>query len=267
MSAFVLANEAALRLAAFIGLLALMIGWERLMPRRPGDGRVSARWLANLSLVGVDTLVLRFGFPIAAVGAAVLAADRGWGLFNSADTPGWVAVVVSLLVLDLAVWAQHRAMHAVPWLWRLHRVHHSDVAIDATTGVRFHPVEIALSMLYKMAVVIALGVPAAAVVVFEIVLNTMSLFSHANVRLAPKADRVLRRLIVTPDMHRVHHSVHRDETDSNFGFNLSVWDRLFGTYKAQPRDGHRGMTIGLDVFREPCDGRLDKLLVQPLRGV
>lgn len=225
------------------------------------------RWVANLGLVAVDTGILRLVFPLAAVGAALTANARGWGLFNTIEAPPWLAVAITLIALDLAIYAQHVAFHKIPLLWRLHRVHHTDTALDATTGLRFHPIEIIASMLFKIALVFALGAPALAVVAFEVLLNALAMFNHANVYLPPRVDRALRRLIVTPDMHRVHHSIHRDETDSNYGFNLSIWDRLFGTYRAQPRDGHEAMALGIDAFRAPTDGALIRLLIQPfVRG-
>jgi len=263
MSEMILANEGPLRLAAFIAVLAVMAGWEVLAPRRLLSVPRGGRWFANLGIVVLDSALVRLAFPVVAVGIAVWAETAGFGLLYWLDAPGWLAFVVAVLVLDLAIYAQHVAFHKVPLLWRLHRMHHSDVDIDTTTGIRFHPIEIVLSMLFKMAVVAALGAPPAAVVVFEVLLNGTALFNHANVRLPLGIDRVLRLAVVTPDMHRVHHSVHREETDSNYGFNLSLWDRLFGTYRAQPRDGHLGMTIGLDAFRSAADRRLDRLLVQP----
>ncbi|TVR79853.1 MAG: sterol desaturase family protein [Rhodospirillales bacterium] len=256
-------QEAAIRLGAFAAVLALMAAWEAARPRRVRQVARRVRWAANLGIVAIDALAIRVVFPVAAVGMALIAADQGWGLFNALAVPFWVAVVLSVVLLDLAIWTQHLVFHKVPWLWRLHRMHHTDLDFDVTTGLRFHPLEIVLSMAIKMAVIVALGAPAAAVVAFEVILNGLALFNHANVRLPAGIDAVLRRVIVTPDMHRVHHSVHRDETDSNYGFNLSVWDRLFGTYRAQPRDGHTGMTIGLDIFRSRRDLTLFRLLVQP----
>jgi sterol desaturase/sphingolipid hydroxylase (fatty acid hydroxylase superfamily) len=202
--------------------------------------------------------------PAAAVGASLFAGAHGWGLFNTVAAPPWLGAVVAVVALDLAVWAQHVAMHKIGPLWRLHRVHHTDLDFDTTTGIRFHPLEILLSTIYKAMVVVALGAPVAAVIAFEILLNASSLFAHGNVRLPPALDETIRRIVVTPDMHRVHHSVRRQETDSNYGFNLSVWDRLFGTYRAQPRAGHDGMIIGLPEFRRWREQRLGRLLVQPL---
>jgi sterol desaturase/sphingolipid hydroxylase (fatty acid hydroxylase superfamily) len=265
MNGFLVEHEAALRLATFAVVLAAMIGWELAAPRRRPTAPLGARWTANLGLVVLGALAVRLLLPAAAVGSALVAESRGWGLLPALAVPPWAAFVLAFLALDLAIWAQHVAMHKVPPLWRLHRVHHTDVDYDTTTGVRFHPVEILASMLYKMAVVVALGAPAAAVVTFEVILSATSLFNHGNVRLPIGVDRVLRRAIVTPDMHRVHHSVYRDETDSNYGFNLSVWDRLFGTYRPQPRDGHENMAIGQPLFRTAAEGRLGRLLWQPLR--
>jgi len=266
MSELVANGETALRLGAFLGVLVAMMVWEVLAPRRTRSATRGVRWTANLGIAVLNAAMLRVLFPIAAAGTAVWADSRGVGLLNVVSMPVPVAVLLAVLVLDLAIYAQHVVFHKVPLLWRLHRMHHADVDFDTTTGVRFHPFEIALSMLYKMAVVVAIGAPAIAVIVFEVILNATAMFNHGNVRLPSAVDRALRLLIVTPDMHRVHHSIHRDETDSNFGFNLSVWDRLFTTYRAQPRDGHEGMTIGLPVFRDPADRRLDRLLVQPFLG-
>ena len=263
MSHVILTHEPLVRLAAFAAVLVAMIAWESAAPKRPLGVARRARWTANFGIVLVDAALLRLAFPIVAVGTAVIAAERGWGLFNSVDVPAWVAVVASILLLDLVIWAQHVVFHRVPILWRLHRMHHSDVDFDVSTALRFHPVEIALSMLIKMAVVIALGAPPVAVVLFEVILNGMAMFNHGNVRLPAGLDRALRMVVVTPDMHRVHHSVHRDETNSNYGFNLSIWDRLFATYRACPRDGHDGMTIGLEIFRRAEDRGLLRLLAQP----
>lgn len=264
MEAIVLDNETALRLSCFAMVLAGMMAWEAWSPRREGlSARRGRRWRANFGLIALDSILLRLAFPLAAVGAAAFAGERGWGLFNVVAAPAWLAVLASVIVLDLAIYAQHVAFHKIPPLWRLHRVHHSDVDIDVTTGLRFHPLEIVISMALKAGLVVALGAPVLAVIVFEVVLNATAMFNHANVYLPRRLDRVLRRLIVTPDMHRVHHSIHRDETDSNYGFNLSLWDHLFATYRAQPRDGHRRMRIGLDVFRERGERALHRLLIQP----
>ncbi|MBL8659421.1 MAG: sterol desaturase family protein [Rhodospirillales bacterium] len=264
MGIFIFANEMVIRLGCFAAVLATMVAWELRLPRRAGEGGLRMRrWRANLGLVALDTVILRVLFPLAAVGAALMANDRGWGLFNAVAAPPWLAVGLSLVILDLAIYAQHVAFHKIALLWRLHRVHHTDVALDATTGLRFHPIEIVASMLLKIALVTALGAPALAVVIFEVALNAFAMFNHSNVYLPRWVDARLRRLIVTPDMHRAHHSIHRDETDSNYGFNLSLWDRLFGTYRDQPRDGHVTMALGLDGFRDPREDRLFRLLVQP----
>ena len=224
------------------------------------------RWTNNLGLVIIDTIVLRLSFPILAVGLALIAQDRGWGLFNIIEAPAWVAVLGSIVVLDLVIYLQHVIFHAVPALWRLHRMHHADLEFDVTTGLRFHPVEILLSMGIKLAVVMALGPPAVAVLIFEVLLNATAMFNHSNIRLPMLVDRFLRLIVVTPDMHRVHHSVIPEETNSNFGFNLPWWDRLLGTYKAQPKAGHEEMLIGIEQFRTTRDLWLDRMLVQPVKG-
>jgi len=266
LSELLLAHEPAIRLAAFAGIFAVMALWEIVAPRRPQAIGRARRWPSNLGVVVLDTLLVRLLFPAAAVGVALLAEDRGWGLFQATGTPVWLAIVASVLLLDLAIYLQHVLVHAVPALWRLHRMHHADLEFDVTTGARFHPVEILLSMVLKLGIVAALGAPAVAVLVFEVLLNGTSMFNHGNVRMPTGLDRVLRWLVVTPDMHRVHHSIVARETNSNFGFSLSWWDRLFGTYRAQPAAGHDGMTIGIDRFRDPRELRLDRMLLQPLRG-
>ncbi len=261
-----LANEPVIRLGVFAGVLGLMAGLEALFPRRRrrAAGRWR-RWPNNLGIVVVDTLVLRLLFPTAAVGVALAAEARGGvGLLPWLGLPAPLAVLAAVVLLDLAIYLQHVLFHAVPALWRLHRMHHADLDFDVTTGLRFHPGEILLSMAIKLAVVVALGAPAVAVLLFEVLLNATAMFNHANLRLPPRLDRALRLLLVTPDMHRVHHSVVRRETDSNFGFNLALWDRLFGTYRAQPAAGHEAMTIGIAQFRDPGELRLDRMLTQPL---
>ena len=266
MTESILAQEATLRLTVFLAVLVAMALWEVAAPRRRQDIPRVIRWTNNLALVVVDTVILRLTFPILAVGLALMAKERGWGLFNALDIPLWLAVLLSILLLDLAIYLQHVLFHAVPGLWRLHRMHHADLEFDVTTGLRFHPVEIVLSMVIKLAVVAALGAPAVAVLLFEVLLNATALFNHANIRLPTGVDRVLRWVMVTPDMHRVHHSVIPAETNSNFGFNLPWWDWLLGTYRAQPKAGHEGMTIGIEQFRTRRDLWLDRMLVQPLRG-
>jgi len=260
------ANESAIRLGCFAGIFAIMALWEVAMPRRRRAVSRWVRWPSNLGVVALNTVLVRIVLPTAAVGLAVMAREQGWGLLNQLLLPGWLGVVVSMLVLDFAIYLQHVMFHAIPLLWRLHRMHHADLDIDVTTGARFHPLEILLSLGVKLAVVAALGPPTVAVVIFEVLLNATSMFSHGNVRIAPGVDRMLRLIVVTPDMHRVHHSVIVRETNSNFGFNLPWWDRLLGTYRAQPRDGHDGMTIGIEQFRAPRELWLDRMLVQPLRA-
>ncbi len=259
-------NEPMIRLASFLGVLAIMAAFELAAPRRKLSAPKGLRWFSNLGIVVVNTIVLRLLFPLAGVGFALYASERGWGLGPLLGAPHWLWVMVCVIALDAAIWAQHVAFHRVPVLWRLHRMHHADLDIDVTTGLRFHPVEIILSMLIKFAVIVLLGAPAIAVLIFEVLLNASSMFNHSNVNISARADGLIRKLIVTPDMHRVHHSVDPSETHTNFGFNLSIWDRLFGLYKAQPKLGHEGMSIGLPVFRDPRELRLDKMLTQPLRS-
>ena len=258
-------DETTIRLGCFVGVLVTMMAWEAAAPRRPRGHPRAARWTANLGIVVLDTVLVRLLFPLAPVAVAAVAAGQGWGVLNVIEVPYWVAVAASVVVLDFAIYLQHVMFHAVPVLWRLHRMHHADLDYDTTTGLRFHPLEIVLSVAIKMAVIVLIGAPAAGVLIFEVVLNATALFNHGNVSLAPGLDRVLRLVVVTPDMHRVHHSVVKAETDSNFGFNLPWWDRLMGTYRAQPEAGHEGMTIGLEVFRDPGELRLPRLLTQPFR--
>lgn len=260
------AQEGALRLGVFLAVLAVMAAWELASPLRRAEVPRLIRWSNNLGLVALDTAIVRLAFPLAAVGVADWADGAGFGLLHGLGLPGWVAVPLAMVALDLGIWAQHVLFHKVPWLWRLHRVHHADTHFDVTTGVRFHPIEIMASMAIKMALVAALGAPVLAVLLFELALSAGALFTHANLSLPARLDRALRRVIVTPDMHRIHHSVRHQETDSNFGFNLSVWDRLFGTYRAAPQDGQTGMTIGIGQFRDAREAWLDRLLTQPFRG-
>ena len=266
MTDLILANEPLIRMGFFLGILVVMALWEVAAPRRRREIPRLLRWSNNLGIVVIDTLLVRLTFPIVAVGLALLAEERGWGLFNVFDVPAWLAFIVAVLALDLAIYLQHVMFHAVPALWRLHRMHHADLEFDVTTGLRFHPVEILLSMGIKLAVVAALGPPAVAVLVFEVLLNATAMFNHSNINIPPAIDRIVRLVMVTPDMHRVHHSIHPSETNSNFGFNLPWWDRLLGTYRAQPREGHENMTIGIEQFRSPRDLWLDHLLIQPLSG-
>src|SRR5262245_22983132 len=262
----ILVYEPAIRLSAFAGIFVLMAAWELLEPRRKQSVGRTRRWPNNLGVVVVDTLLVRTLFPTAAVGFALLSEARGFGLFNVVAFPWWIGVVLSVLILYLAIYLQHVLFHAVPVLWRLHRMHHADLDIDVTTGLRFHPIEIVLSILIKFAVIAVLGAPAIAVLIFEVLLNATSMFNHSNVRIPAGIDRVLRWFVVTPDMHRVHHSILSRETNSNFGFNLPWWDHLLGTYRAQPEAGHEAMTIGIEQFRDPRELRLDRMLLQPFRG-
>ncbi|MDQ3143759.1 MAG: sterol desaturase family protein [Pseudomonadota bacterium] len=261
----VLAAEPLIRLGVFLGVLAGLMAWEYLAPRRALTLGRRRRWPGNVGVVAIDTVLVRIIFPAAAVGLALIAEAEGWGLLNMVAVSEWFAVVIVIVLLDLVIWTQHWLFHRVPLLWRLHRMHHADLDIDVTTGIRFHPVEILLSMVIKLGTVALLGAPALAVMIFEVLLNATSMFNHSNVWMPAGVDRVLRRILVTPDMHRVHHSIVARETHSNFGFNLPWWDHLFGTYRAQPAVGHERMTIGLPEFREPTELRLDRMLLQPLR--
>ncbi|WP_375574169.1 sterol desaturase family protein [Ahrensia marina] len=230
-----------------------MAVFEQFLPRRerfPARGR---RWLTNWGMLIVDSVVLRILFPAAAVGVALWAEGAGFGLFNIIDVPMILVVLFVIVFLDFAVWLEHVVSHHWPWLWRIHKVHHADVDLDVTSALRFHPLEIIISMLWKGALVALLGAPAIAVLIFEIILNGMAMFNHSNVKLPLSIDRVLRPAIVTPDMHRIHHSIIERETNTNYGFNLSIWDRLFGVYTQDPVMGQQGMTIGLAEHqnREP----------------
>jgi sterol desaturase/sphingolipid hydroxylase (fatty acid hydroxylase superfamily) len=259
--------EPAIRFGFFAGVLVLLAVVELVAPRRHLTTHKPLRWLNNLGLVLLNTLAMRFLVPLGAVGLAFLAEGHRWGVFNILSLPDWLAVVLSVVVLDLVIYLQHVMFHAVPALWRLHMVHHADLDFDVTTGLRFHTLEILLSLGIKMAAVVLLGAPALAVLIFEAVLNATSIFSHGNIRLPGCLDRVLRWVVVTPEMHRVHHSANPRETNSNFGFNLPWWDYLLGTYRAQPAAGHEGMTIGLSQFRnEQQAERLHWMLLLPFIG-
>ena len=258
-------HEAALRFAAFATLLLLLAAAERAWPAR-GDARPAARQLANLALVVLDTAVLRVAFPLLVVALSIRIHAVGGGLFGTLGWPLWLEIALTLLLLDAAIYWQHRLLHLIPPLWRLHRVHHSDLAFDVTTGVRFHPFEIALSMAIKLALVAALGPHPVAVVAFELLLSAASLFSHADFAFPPNVERALRSVVVTPSMHRIHHSVRREETDSNYGFLLSCWDRVFRSYRPQPAEPERSMPIGLPQWREARALGLIALLLQPFRA-
>jgi len=255
--------ETVLRFAAFIIVFILVAVAEIRVPRRRLLLSKVRRWFTNLIIVALNPLVVTLIFPIFPIGMAVLALDNSWGLLNFLSMPYWLKVTVGVVLLDLAVYTQHVLHHVIPVLWRLHMVHHADMEIDVSTGLRFHPIEIIVSMAIKLSVVAALGVPPLAVLVFEVALNTTSMFNHGNIRIPCRIDKVLRLLVVTPDMHRVHHSVNVDETNSNYGFNLPWWDRLFGTYRAQPHKGHAEMMIGLASFRNPQKLTLPHLLIMP----
>ncbi len=267
----ILKYELAIRLGFFFGIFAIMAVWERVAPRRALTVSKVLRWTNNLGLVFLNSFVLRLLFPAAAVGVAAYAQQKGWGLLNLYEIPFSVAVVLSVIVMDFVIWVQHVMFHAIPVLWRLHRVHHADLDYDVTTGARFHTIEIILSMLIKFATIVLLGPPVVAVVIFEVLLNATAMFNHGNVKLPEGLDRVLRWVLVTPDMHRVHHSVEDDEANSNFGFSLTWWDRLFGTYRDQPRAGHEGMTIGIHKYRDPklvdlLPGMLALPFIGPITG-
>ncbi|GBE44051.1 fatty acid hydroxylase superfamily protein [bacterium BMS3Bbin10] len=253
-------DEAPLRLGAFLGIFVALALLELAIPRRDTGPSKGSRWFTNLMIAGIDSLVMRLmamlAVPIAAVAAAVWAQSQGWGLANQLEWPHWLEIAAAMILLDMAIYGQHVASHKIPLLWRLHKVHHTDVNFDVTTAIRFHPIEIALSMLWKIAVILALGAPPLAVVLFEVTLNGCAMFNHANIRLPLWLDRIVRLLVVTPDMHRVHHSVYVQEFNRNYGFSLSVWDRLFRTYTDQPRDGHRNMTIGLKNYQSDGPTRL-----------
>ncbi|MEM8645328.1 MAG: sterol desaturase family protein [Pseudomonadota bacterium] len=259
-------NEGLIRLSVFAGVFAVMAILELSMPRKERTEPVSRRWFTNIGIVVVDKLALRLLFPILAVGVAGYATTQGWGLFALMDLPFWFEVLICAVLLDLAIYGQHVASHKIPILWRVHQMHHADRDIDVTTGARFHPVEIILSMLYKFAVIILLGAPALAVFIFEVLLNGSAMFNHANWRMPLWLDKIVRWVFVTPDMHRVHHSIRHRETDSNYGFNLSVWDRMFGTYIDQPRDGHDGMTIGLKPYQNSKPSNILWCLALPFKA-
>jgi len=264
---FLIKHEKVIRMSSFIGMLLLMAVWEMSAQRRKLTVSKSIRWTNNLGIVVLNSYVIYLLFPAAAVGVAWFVHDQGWGLLNYYQLPFWLAVLGSIIILDFIIYLQHVMVHAVPLLWRLHRVHHADPDFDVTTGVRFHPLEIILSMLIKFSVIAVLGPPIIAVIIFELILNATAMFNHSNVRLPKTLDHILRFLVVTPDMHRVHHSVHDDEANSNFGFNLPWWDRLFGTYISQPRNGHENMVIGIHKFKAAKEvSWLPGMLTLPFKG-
>ena len=260
-------NELIIRLSVFLGLFVVFAGLEALAPRRPRIVPVGGRWFTNLSITVLNTVALRglaLAMPFLAVGAAVDSWANGWGMLNNVMWPLWVEILAAILILDFAIWAQHWVTHKVPLFWRFHRMHHADRDMDVTTALRFHPFEILASMALKIGLIYLLGPLAVAVVVFEVLLNATAMFNHANIALPVWLDRVIRLILVTPDMHRVHHSVIRAEHDRNFGFALSIWDRVFGTYLAQPSKGHAGMTVGLE-WQDDAPAKLGWSLLLPFR--
>lgn len=264
---FIMANEKQIRMGFFIGVLVVMGLWEIFAPRRMLTISKTLRWANNLGLVFFNSYILLVLFPAAAVGVAITASQQGLGLFNVYEVPLYMAVILSIVILDFVIYVQHVMVHAIPILWRLHRVHHADPDFDVTTGARFHTFEIILSMLIKFAVILLLGPPVIAVILFEVILNVTAMFNHGNVRLPLALDRALRWVLVTPDMHRIHHSIEDDEANSNFGFSLTWWDRLFGTYRDQPRGGHQAMAIGIHKYHNAKDvSWITGILILPFRG-
>ena len=255
-------HETLIRLSFFIGIFVLLIIWEFIVPRRNLEVSKTLRWKNNLYIIIINTVLLRLLFPVAAVGVAVWCSYHSVGFLNIIFIPEILKIIVAFLILDFAIYLQHIIFHYIPIFWKFHKVHHADQDIDVTTGLRFHPIEIVLSMLIKFAVVVFVGAPVIAVIVFEVVLNATAMFNHSNIRLPKKIDAFIRFFIVTPDMHRVHHSTIVKEANSNFGFNFAIWDRLFGTYIAQPRKGHLDMDIGLDEYR---DSRTTQKLINMLK--
>jgi sterol desaturase/sphingolipid hydroxylase (fatty acid hydroxylase superfamily) len=264
---FVIDNEIYLRLGFFFAIFISMALWELTAPRRILTTSKGNRWIVNLSITIINAFVVRLIFPIAAIGIAITAQENGWGISNILGLNHWLFGITAILILDLVIYLQHVAFHHIPIFWRLHMVHHTDLDIDVTTGARFHPVEILLSMSIKILMIVIIGVPAYSVLAFEILLNGTSMFNHSNIFISPKIDKVLRLLVVTPDMHRVHHSVIIRETNSNFGFNFPWWDRIFGTYKEQPTAGHKDMKIGLANFRDSKRLTLAYILTLPVLRV
>ncbi|OBT12167.1 sterol desaturase [Vibrio sp. UCD-FRSSP16_10] len=257
---------ASLRMSIFVTVLLTCALAEYFKPRRKLSQSKPVRWANNLGLTGLNSLLIYLTMPLLAIEAAMWAHQQQIGLFNQLAIAPLIAIIACVLILDCVIYWQHRLFHSMPLLWRLHKVHHADQDIDVTTGARFHPIEIGLSMVIKIAVTVSLGIPVIAIIVFEIMLNASAMFNHSNIRLPSKIDALIRRIIVTPDMHRVHHSTIRSETDSNYGFFLSTWDHLFNSYQAQPKLGHKSMHIGISQFRRPQEQRIDKMLTQPFRN-
>lgn len=259
-------SETTLRLSIFIGLLALFFIAETLLSKRARTLPRVKRVFTNLTMMGLSSVLLALAFPMIAIGTAAFAAEKNWGVFNLTAWPIWLEFILAMIIFDFTIWAQHVATHKIPLLWRLHKVHHADRDIDVTTGLRFHPIEIALSMLYKMGIVLALGPSVLAVLIFEIILNGCALFNHSNLKLPPKLDRFLRLILITPDFHRVHHSATESETNRNYGFSVPWWDWLFRTYQAQPEKGHNEMTIGLSQYQSEKPGSLLWSLLLPFKS-
>ena len=259
-------HEVFIRLGAFLGIFILMAVWEVVTPRPILSTSKRFRWVNNLAILSLNPISLHLIFPILPISLAMIAEQRLWGLLNQTDLSYGFEIITGLFVLDFILYIQHALFHAFPTLWRLHMVHHTDLDFDVTTGVRFHPIEIILSMGIKLTAVIALGPSPLAVLIFEVVLNGTSMFNHSNIYLPSKVDRMLRLFVVTPEMHRVHHSVIIQETNSNFGFSFPWWDRMFGTYRPQPSKGHLDMVIGLAQYREPKHLNLWQLIIMPFTG-
>jgi len=266
MNMLTIDNEVFIRLGFFFAVFAFMAVWEFMKPRRTLTNPRSIRWVNNMAITFLNSALLKWISPMSAVGIAIFSSRRGWGIFNYMEMSPLLTGIIAIVLLDLTIYTQHRLFHRVPLLWRLHRMHHTDLDIDVTTGARFHPVEIILSMGVKAGIVIIIGAPAWSMLTFEVLLNSTSMFNHSNILINHRMDRILRTCVVTPDMHRVHHSVITKEIDSNFGFNLPWWDRLFGTYRDQPASGHEGMTIGLANYRERKWLSLPWMLIVPLSG-
>ena len=264
---FSMENEAYIRLGFFFGIFIIMAIYEVVAPKRKLTAPKSARWFTNLSITFLNSLLLRWIFPVLAIGMAYVAKEQGLGILNKVEMPEYLAVIIAVLFLDFIIYAQHYAFHVLSYPWKLHMMHHTDLDLDVTSGARFHPIEIMLSMFIKVSIVMIIGAPPLAVIIFEVLLNATAMFNHSNVRLNTTLDKYLRLLVVTPDMHRVHHSVEEDETNSNFGFSLPWWDRLFGTYRDQPRNGHKYMTIGIHDFNRPRQVTwLHSMLILPFIG-
>jgi sterol desaturase/sphingolipid hydroxylase (fatty acid hydroxylase superfamily) len=255
-----------IRMSAFLGVLVMMTLWEISAPRRRLSTPRGSRWFANISVVVLDSVIIRLLFAAGAVGMAILAAEQHWGILNQLGWPNWLEILLAVILLDFVLFLQHVMFHAVPLFWRFHMMHHADLDCDVTTGLRFHPVEVALSMVLKLGAVVLIGPAPVAVLMFEVILNATSMFNHSNIWMPVTVDRALRWIIVTPDMHRIHHSMSPQETNSNFGFNLPWWDRLLGTYREEPLLGYTDMSLGLEQYRDPRRLTLVGILALPFIG-